>query len=141
MFFNSIEKINRLRKEINRLLSKATSNIYLKVTIKNKWSAQNFDFKSLKTSSSVQHLGSSNSRRYHWFWNFLLQLKNQIPASKTVCGFFFYYYFERNFAVLKSKTPCFLYNKNKKFNKSETETKMENPIHSFRGMTHVLDLI
>ena len=30
--FNSIKKINRLRKEINRLLSKGISNIYLKVT-------------------------------------------------------------------------------------------------------------
>ena len=31
--FNSIKEINRLRKEINRLLSKEMSNIYLKVTI------------------------------------------------------------------------------------------------------------
>ena len=72
MFFNSIEKINRLRKEINRLLSKATSGIYLKGTIENKWSAQNFDFKSLKTSSLVQRLGSSNSPRYHWFLKLLV---------------------------------------------------------------------
>ena len=33
MFFNSIKVTNRLRKEINRLLSKGMSNIYLKVTI------------------------------------------------------------------------------------------------------------
>ena len=33
MFFNLIKKINRLRKEINRLLSKGMPNIYLKVTI------------------------------------------------------------------------------------------------------------
>ena len=33
MFFNSVKEINRLRKEINRLLSKGMSNIYLKVTI------------------------------------------------------------------------------------------------------------
>ena len=32
--FNSIKQINRLRKEINRLLSKGISSIYLKVTIK-----------------------------------------------------------------------------------------------------------
>ena len=31
--FNSIKEINRLRKEINRLLGKGMSNIYLKVTI------------------------------------------------------------------------------------------------------------
>ena len=34
MFFNSIKKIDRLRKEIKKLLSKGMSNIYLKVTIK-----------------------------------------------------------------------------------------------------------
>ena len=34
MFFNSIKEINKLRKEINRLLSKGMLNIYLKVTIK-----------------------------------------------------------------------------------------------------------
>ena len=33
MFFNSIKEINTLRKEINRLLIKGMSNIYLKVTI------------------------------------------------------------------------------------------------------------
>ena len=33
MFFNSTKDINRLRKEINRLVSKGMSNIYLKVTI------------------------------------------------------------------------------------------------------------
>ena len=31
--FNSINEINRLRKEINKLLSKGMSNVYLKVTI------------------------------------------------------------------------------------------------------------
>ena len=33
IIFNSIKEINRLRKEINRSLSKGMSNIYLKVTI------------------------------------------------------------------------------------------------------------
>ena len=37
MFFNSIKEINRLKKEISRLLSKGMSNIYLKVTIENKF--------------------------------------------------------------------------------------------------------
>ena len=36
MFFNSVKEINRLRKEINRLLSKEVSNIYSKVTIEEK---------------------------------------------------------------------------------------------------------
>ena len=45
--------MNRLRKEINRLLSKEMSNIYLKVTIdeKNQLS-QNFDFLGLKNHVS-----------------------------------------------------------------------------------------
>ena len=37
MFFNSIKEINRLKKEISRLLSKGMSNIYLIVTIENKF--------------------------------------------------------------------------------------------------------
>ena len=37
MFFSSV-------KEVNRLLSKEVSNIYLKVTIEKKWRTQNFNF-------------------------------------------------------------------------------------------------
>ena len=44
MFFSSV-------KEINRLISKGKSNIYLKVTIEKNWRSQNFDFQSLKKSS------------------------------------------------------------------------------------------
>ena len=33
MFYSSIKEINRLSKEINELLSKGVSSIYLKVTI------------------------------------------------------------------------------------------------------------
>ena len=36
MLFNSFKEINRLRKEINRLLSTEMSNIYLKLTIEEK---------------------------------------------------------------------------------------------------------
>ena len=36
MFFNSFKEINSLRKEINRLLSKGISNIYLNVTTEKK---------------------------------------------------------------------------------------------------------
>ena len=38
---------------------------------------------------------------------------------------FYYCYFERNYDVLKSKGPCFLLSKNLKFNKNETEWKVE----------------
>ena len=63
MFFNSVKEINKLRKEINKLLNKGMSNIYLNVTIEKNWRSQNFDFLSLKNLSSGQFLGSSNSGR------------------------------------------------------------------------------
>ena len=68
MFFNSVKDINRLRTKTNRLLSKGMSNIYSKVTIQKNWPTENFDFRSLKSSSPGQFLGSSNSRRYHWIF-------------------------------------------------------------------------
>ena len=46
MFFSSI-------KEINMLISKGMSNIYLKVTIEKNWCSQNFDFLSLKSLSKI----------------------------------------------------------------------------------------
>ena len=58
MFFNSIKEINRLRKEINRLLIKGMSNIYLKVTIEKNWRSQNFDFLGLKNLSPGQFWGA-----------------------------------------------------------------------------------
>ena len=73
------------------------------------------------------------------FSNFLLQLKNQRSRSKTVCGFFIILKGLND--VLKSKSPCILLNKNLNFNKNETESKMENPTHSFRETNLVLQLI
>ena len=51
MFFSSIEEISRLLREINRLLSKGMSNLYLKVTIEEKWHTKTFDFLSWTSSS------------------------------------------------------------------------------------------
>ena len=59
MFFNSIKKINSLRKKINRLLNKGMSNIYLKVTIEEKnWPSQNVDFLGFKNLSPGQSWGA-----------------------------------------------------------------------------------
>ena len=58
MFFNSIKEIKRLRKEINRLLRKGMPNVYLNVTIEEKWRSQNFDFLILKLFSLGQFLGT-----------------------------------------------------------------------------------
>ena len=83
MFFNSVKEINRLRKEMNRLLSKGMSNIYLKVTMR---CSQNFDFLGLKNLSPGHFLGAPTHADIIEFSNFLLQLKNQKSRSKTVCG-------------------------------------------------------
>ena len=54
---------------------------------------------------------------------------------------FYYFNFERNYDVLKSKSPCILLKKNINFNKKETESKMDNPTHSFRETKLVLQLV
>ena len=59
MLFNSIKEMNRLRKKINRLLSKGMSNIYLKITTEEKNSrSQNLDFLDLKNLSTCQFWGA-----------------------------------------------------------------------------------
>ena len=63
-----------LVKEINRLINKGMSYIYLKFTIKKKWRFQNFDFLSLKNSSPGQFLETSNSRTYHWILELLVAI-------------------------------------------------------------------
>ena len=56
-----------------------------------------------------------------------MQVKNQV--LKQNCVWLSYYFnFESNYDVLKSKSPCILLNKNINFNKNETESKMEIPI-------------
>ena len=63
MFFNSFKEINTFRKEINTLLSKRMSNIYSKVTIKEKiWRSQNFDFLGLKNLPPGQFWGAPNHK-------------------------------------------------------------------------------
>ena len=115
MFFNSIKEINRLRKEINRLLSNIMSNIYLKLLLRR---SQNFDFLGLKNLS-------------------LLQLQSEV--WEKICVWFFYYFnFEWKYDVLKSKSPCILLNKITNVNKNETESKMQNPTHNFRETNLVL---
>ena len=54
---------------------------------------------------------------------------------------FYYFNFERNYEVLKSKSPYFVLSKDINFDKNETESKMENPTHNFRERNLVLQLI
>ena len=87
---------------------------------------------------------SLNSHRYHCSRKY--QISSIIATQKSEvweqnCGWLFYYInFERNYGVLKPKSPCILLNKIINFNKNETESKMENPIHSFRKKSLVLQL-
>ena len=60
--------------------------------------------------------------------------------QNCVC-LFYYFYFERNYDVLKSKSPCILLNKNVKFNKNKTESKMENPKPLIHGQIPLIKLI
>ena len=49
--------------------------------------------------------------------------------------------FEKSYGVLKSESPCTLLNKSINLNRNETESKMENPTHSFKKTNLVLQLI
>ena len=53
----------------------------------------------------------------------------------------YYFNFERNYEVLKSKCPWILLNKNINFNQNQMESKMKNRAHSFREKNLVLQLI
>ena len=73
---------------------------------------------------------------------FSLQLKKKSEDLEQNCVWLFHYFhFERNYDFLKSKSPCILLNKNIDFNKNKTESKMENPTHSFTETNLVLQLI
>ena len=54
---------------------------------------------------------------------------------------FYHFNFERNYDILKSKSPFILLNKNINFDKKETELKMENPAQGFSEINLVLQLV
>ena len=51
---------------------------------------------------------------------------------------FYYFYFKRNYDILKSKSPWFLLNKNITFKKTRRNRNLENPAHNFREVNLVL---
>ena len=55
-------------------------------------------------------------------------------------GLFYYFSFERNCDILKSKSPCFLLNKNANVGKNEAESKLENLTNAFINPNLVLQL-
>ena len=53
--------------------------------------------------------------------------KLKIRGQEQTCEWLFYYfYFERSYDLLKSKSPHFLLNKNLNFNKNKTKAKLKN---------------
>ena len=110
-FFNSFKEIKSLSKEINRLLSKGMSNIYLTVTFEKKWRTHNFHFKSLKSSLPDQFLGNSNSRRYHWIFKLLVATEKSGLEAK-LCVAFLLFLFWKELWRFKVKDSIFLLKKN-----------------------------
>ena len=104
MFFSSV-------KEISRLISKRISNILLKFIIEKNWRSENFDFLSRKNCIQVSFWGALTQADIIEFSNFLVQLKNSEVSEQNYGWLFYYFYFERNYDVLKSKSRCILLNK------------------------------
>ena len=137
MFSNSVKEINSLRKEINRLLTKKMSNIYLKVTIETFSKLLFSGFKKFVTRSVFGELQLTQISLD--FKTSCCNLKIRSLGAKM--WLFYCFNFERNYDVSKSKSPCILLYKNINFNKNETESKMENPTYILRETTRVLQLI
>ena len=78
------------------------SNTYLKITIENNWRTRNIEFLNLKS--------------------FCCNLKITGLGAKLYVVLL-YFYFERNYDVLKSKNACFLLNKSINFNKTRRNRK------------------
>ena len=110
MFFNSNKEINRLRKEINRLLCKGMSNIYLKGTIETFSKLRFSGFKKFVTRSVFGELQLTQISLN--FKTSCCNLKIRGMGTK-LCVAFYYFNFERNYDVLKSKSPCILLKKHK----------------------------
>ena len=108
----------------------------LKVTNEKKWRIQNFDFKSLKSPSQGQLLGSSYSRRYHWIFKLLVSTRK--TGSKTVCVAFLLFSFWKELWRFKVKESILFVEQKFKVNKNETESKRENVTYRFREMDQAL---
>ena len=74
-----------------------------------------------KSLSPGQFFGCSNPRSYNWV--------------------LYYFNFERNYDIIKSKSLCFLLNKNISLSKNEKKSKPENPAQTFREINVVVQLI
>ena len=109
----SIDVLLSSVKEIKNLINKRVSNLLLRKTHLPKfWLVQVWEIR-----LQVSFWGAPTHAHIAEFYNFLLQLKIQVWKQKRVWPFY-WFTFERNYDVLKSKNPCFL--SNKKLNFKET---------------------
>ena len=102
------------------------------------WHSQNFP--GLKNVSPCQFWGAPLMQVTLNFKISWCNLKIR-GLGANLCAAFLYFHFERNYGVLKSKSPCILLSKNINFNKNGIESKMENSTHSFRETNPVLQLL
>ena len=111
MFFNSIEEINRLRNEINSLLGKGMTNVYLDFTTEDKhWGSPNFSFINLKNLLPGQFLRAPTQEDIIELQTSCCNKKSRAWEQK--CLWLFYYFnFERNYDVSKSKDSCIFWSK------------------------------
>ena len=66
---------------------------------------------------------------------------SKLVVEQNCVWLFYYFYFERNYDILKSRKACFLLNKNMNFNKNDADAKIENSTHSFKEMNLVLQFV
>ena len=116
------------------------SNIHLKVTIEKNRSSQNCVILSLKICLWVSFRELQLTQISLNFKTFFCNLKIK-GLRAELCVIFYYFSFERNYDILKSKSLCILFNKNINFDKNKTESKMENPTHSFKETNLMLQFI
>ena len=136
--FSSIKERNTSLKEINRLLSKEMSNIYLKVTIEKKWGKIFYVYKTFAYRSVFGELQLMQILLN--FQTFCTKLKIRGLEAKVSVPFPLFSFWKELWRIMP-KSPWFLLNKNVNFNKNETESKKGNPTHSFRETKLVSQLI
>ena len=124
MFFSSVKGINRLKSQGIFLLK----SYY--------W--EKLMFSKLRSSKFKKF---SYSPRSHWILKILVATQKSGVCKQNCMWVFYYFNFERNCDILNSKSPCILLNKNINLNKNKTESKLENPTHSFRDTNLALQLI
>ena len=123
-----------MRKEINRLLSKGMSNIYLKGTIEKnmeKLTLSKLQFSIFKKSVTRSGLGSSNSRSCHIILKDFITIKKSEVWRQNCLWLLYHFDFETNYDVFKSKSPCILLNKNIKRKWKISHTVLERRILCF----------